>query len=82
MVPVNYRGVLMPMSKKHFQAIADVISQTKKVNATSDIPTLSRARGECVLLQVALNLAEVCRRDNPAFDKGRFMSACGFESSK
>ena len=57
------------MTQKHFVAIAETI----------------RLQYEClddeeraVLRATAKNLADVCARFNPNFDRARFLTACGF----
>lgn len=54
------------LTRKHFQAIADCIRQ-------------AQARDDhAIALQIALNLCAVFKAENPAFDRERFLAACGF----
>lgn len=54
------------LTRKHFQAIADCIKQ-------------AQARDDhAIALQIALNLCAVFKAENPAFDRVRFLAACGF----
>lgn len=62
------------MSRKHFVAIARIINN----------PELDGANSQAVKEGIALALCEVFQKENPNFDAGRFMTACGFpcQSSK
>ena len=55
------------MSKKHFQALADMIKG------------LSATLKESDRWIVAVSLAVVCEGFNANFDRARFLAACGFE---
>lgn len=55
------------LTRKHFQAIADCIKQAQ----TRD--------DHAVALQIALNLCAVFKAENPAFDRQKFLTACGFD---
>lgn len=54
------------LTHKHFEAIAAVFRQA--------LPRDNHA----VALQIALNLCVVFKAENPAFDRARFLAACGF----
>jgi len=56
------------MSRKHFIAIAAAINN----------PELDGASSQAVKEGIALALCEVFEKENPNFDAGKFMSACGF----
>lgn len=56
----------MPMSKKHYEAFASAISDVMW-EEHSDPVTVAR---------IVAALAQVCERDNPRFDKIRFVTAC------
>ena len=58
------------MSRKHYRAIADVLA-AEYVLYGSD-PDV-----EIVLRNVMLSLADICKQDNPRFDRERFYNACG-----
>ncbi len=57
------------MTRKHFVAVADAIS--KEVKASECEATLA------ALDSVAAALCTVFQKDNPAFDRDRFLTACG-----
>jgi hypothetical protein len=57
----------MAMSRKHYIEIADVIAGEA---ATCD------DRKRDILRLVMLSLADLCKRDNPNFDRERFYAAC------
>ena len=54
------------MTKKHFKALADVI----KLAADSGM-------SQQQLRAIAVGIALVCKRDNPAFNRDKFIEACG-----
>jgi len=55
----------MSMSRKHFQALADIVAEYAE-------------GGEGVGVErLAHDLATFCREQNPHFDRDRFMRACG-----
>lgn len=70
----------MTMSRKDFQAIADVIAYNR--NQTGLAPGQIHSNDVLAGYIVALNdtafaLADVLRQSNPAFDRQRFLTACG-----
>jgi len=58
-------------SKRHYQAIADVIKVGKQ-----DIAIASFS------LPLVIGLIEMFERDNPKFDRVRFLDACGLGIAK
>ena len=70
----------MSMTKKHFEAIARVISTDAKL-AFKDLdanPQDSFAAGKLYALRsVAGQFARLAAQDNPRFDTLRFLRACG-----
>ena len=53
------------MTKKHFQAIADVIRDFYSIGATANLESLSE--------ELALEFEKI----NPNFDREKFLRACG-----
>ena len=70
----------MSMTKKHYEAIALAISVDAKL-ASKDLdanPQDTFAAGKMYALRsVAGQFAHIAARDNPRFDKSRFLRACG-----
>lgn len=64
------------MTKKDYIAIAADIAIVRK-NAERGITTAPEA-----VKEVADSLAALFKRDNSLFDRGRFMTACGFDPNK
>ena len=60
------------MTKKHYTKIADIFRRKLSHDYRSD-----PVRTAC-LKDVATELCIILKEDNPAFDKDRFMAACGF----
>ena len=58
------------MTKKHFKAIAEIISEH---NLTSYIDPKAAIRS------IAEELADFCATTNPHFDRAKFLEACGIE---
>ncbi len=56
------------MTRRHFQAIADVLARHADV-----IPAET-------LWDLADDLADVCAAENPRFDRQRFRTACGLDA--
>lgn len=57
------------MTRKHFQAIADVLRDAQSVDASP----------RAMLDIMATGLADVCREANGRFDRDRFYRACGLD---
>ena len=61
----------MSLSRKHFEAIADgikdLVSSRKELDY-SDEPFINLIDDMCYM----------CRKDNPNFDRDKFIEACGF----
>lgn len=60
----------MPMTKRHFAAIAAA------VNAAHTQPP------ERQLFNLMLELARICKTENPRFDADRFYEACGYDRDR
>lgn len=67
------------MTKKHYEAIAAAIESQSRVRIANN-PEAQSARLQA-LCDVAEQFAIIARRDNPRFNRERFMSACGFKVS-
>lgn len=63
------------MTRKDYQLIADAI--TAEVNEWSDRPEAFAAIGH-----TASRIASALRRDNPRFNRERFMDACGLPANR
>jgi hypothetical protein len=59
-------------SKKHYVAIAREIAELR-----ADLDGSNA--GIAAIVQLASRLACIFKDDNPAFDRGRFLQACGIE---
>ena len=59
------------MTKKHFKAIAEIISKTRAdlINASQSTEELSD--------NIAIEFADYLESQNPLFNRGKFLSACG-----
>ena len=70
------------MTKKHFEALAYVISEQRHSAALciQDNTTIGEVGADeiaCVILgDLARDLADQMAADNPRFDRSRFMAAC------
>ena len=53
------------MTKKHFEAFAEYIKAQKGITSDTDLRTFADI------------VAAVASRDNPRFDRDRFLKACG-----
>lgn len=62
----------MAMSRKDYVAFAEVIALEIKAN----IPA---TKAEQAVIDVAKSMADVFKRDNPNFDRARFLTACGIK---
>lgn len=63
----------MAMSRKHYREFARVINVNREVAEEIDVSP------ETLLVSVANGLASVFAVDNPAFDRVKFLEACGFQ---
>lgn len=61
------------MTKRDFELIADVILGEHKRHKYADVAVLDAVDN------VAIEFADRLRRTNPAFDRARFLKACGVE---
>lgn len=59
------------MQRRHFEAIAETVKGLK----TNEFLKLTQQQHE----EIALTFSGMCRRENPRFDKARFLKACGVE---
>jgi hypothetical protein len=56
------------MTRKHYQQIADMIRQTYTLNDGHEAGTIAH---------IAEQFAIIAKRDNQAFNRDRFLEACG-----
>lgn len=61
------------MTRKHFEAIADVLSHTRKSYKVMDGDDVSTQ----AIDDVSRELAATLGRFNPAFNRDKFLKACG-----
>ena len=64
------------MTRQHFVAIAAVLLSEKPPRVAGDRWS-DGARDEWST--IVLNMASMCAKQNPRFDRDRFLSACGME---
>lgn len=57
------------MTRKHFEAIAALLAEVRK-----DYP----AQGAIIPDAVSSRLADYFEKENPRFDRAKFLTACGF----
>ena len=60
------------MTRKHFKALAEAIATNKELQG--EVMTAEEMR-----VSIAIDIATICRKDNPRFDIGRFYRACEIE---
>lgn len=60
----------MAFTRQHYVAIAEILKRAAKEYSSSE--------GPYAVEQIARDLADLFKRDNPSFDRQRFLSACGF----
>ena len=60
------------MTKKHYQAIADIVS-THLYSMDEEI----EVEGRLATVELTYKLAKYFKQDNPRFDRERFLGACG-----
>ena len=56
-------------TKQHYIAVAKAIQEVAK--------EMDDAAAESALSRLAMRLADIFKDDNPRFDKGYFLTACG-----
>lgn len=64
----------MSMTKKDFQAIADIMSE-----ALAQAHYTDRYEAYAELEDVSRKLADFCTTQNPRFNRALFLTACGVE---
>lgn len=62
------------MSRKHYESVANMVA---RLDATLSDPTQAP---DIAVRDHADDLADLFADDNPAFDRDRFIRACGFGS--
>jgi hypothetical protein len=67
------------MTMKDFQKIADVLNDSIEDMSPPVIPGSSEFRGgqAYMLASVARSMADMLQKDNPRFDRAKFLTACG-----
>ena len=65
------------MQRRHFELIAASIARSRMASEISGTAAKKAAAVAAIRL-VAIDLATSCAKENPAFDRDRFMKACGF----
>lgn len=65
----NLRGSVM--TKKHFIMLASLVKEAKE-KASEGAPSVT------LVHYVACKLADECKKENPRFDRDRFLEACGY----
>ena len=71
------------MSKKHFNALAAALRQTRDAlnrDHQGDSPDHARDVHRAWRM-TCRDVANVCAQTNPRFDRARFLAACGMEDS-
>jgi hypothetical protein len=61
------------MTRKHYQQIAEMIRQTYTLNDGHEAGTIAH---------IAEQFATIAKRDNPNFDRDRFLTACGMNEGE
>tara|TARA_R100000541_G_scaffold44651_1_gene51733 strand:+ start:687 stop:905 length:219 start_codon:yes stop_codon:yes gene_type:complete len=64
----------MSLSRKHFEAIADGIKNLMDCNY-ADLEFDNQP-----FINFVDDMCYMCRKDNPNFDRDKFIKACGFEN--
>jgi hypothetical protein len=62
------------MTRRHFQAIADVLAGELALALADGSP----ADAQVTLRNLTASLADVCAAENPRFDRAKFYAASGF----
>lgn len=69
----------MPMSKKHYQAIARAIHSTREMIYRDSSHDQVR---NALLSDLSGKLSDIFKADNSAFDRARFLEACETGTTK
>jgi hypothetical protein len=64
------------ITRKHFEAIADSIKNLKQGLIDSGELIYSDLQ---LVIDMVDDMCDMCRQDNPNFDRDKFIKACGFE---
>ncbi len=62
------------MNKEQCEAVAEIVKEKNNLH-NDDAPSSYNIRG--VLAEVACDLADLFEKDNPNFDRDKFLKACG-----
>ena len=65
----------MAMSRKHYTEVAEIIKA--EIDGIDSVNDPFGVGAHSALSNVADNLADMFKRDNSAFDRARFLDACG-----
>lgn len=73
----------MAMTKKDFEGIAEALKDGRDALLVSIDPTSPELaqRVNRIFGSMCADVARVCARQNPRFDRARFMAACGIPPS-
>lgn len=70
------------MTRKHFKELATPIEQQVKQLTMGlnrgNITEQQHATALACVYTIAVDVAKVCKQDNPLFNNQKFMEACGF----
>lgn len=74
------RGILM--SKKHFELVARILREQLSADPRADSRELAYANmgARAVLIATAEAFADAFAKENPRFDRDRFLTACGIDN--
>ena len=67
------------MSKRHFEGLAKILNR-QKLRADAEAGLQYRLGMRDAVAEIAGNIAHMCLEENPAFDRARFMAACGLKA--